>query len=145
MGGFRGLYLGALITVALAALVRTTTTGFCSTPSTTSSATQTQQVSSLLVAAAFVGLAVLEGIFAYLRGTWSSRTAEGITLRLRNYLYDHIQRLPFSFHDYVKTGELIQRTTSDVDAVRRFYADQALGIGRILALFIVNFAVSCCR
>jgi len=41
----------------------------------------------------------------------------------------------------IKTGELIQRSTSDVDAIRRFYADQALGIGRIVALFVVNLTM----
>jgi len=141
MHGFRWLYLGALAAVALGALVRTyyyqllqyVVDEVIGNP---------EALSRLpLAAAAFVGLAVAEGLFAYLRSTWSARTAEGITLRLRDYLLDHIQRLPFSFHDYVKTGELIQRTTSDVDAVRRFYADQALGIGRILALFVVNFTM----
>jgi len=56
-------------------------------------------------------------------------------------LFDHVQRLPFGYHDHAKTGELIQRVTSDVDAVRRFYADQAIGIGRIGVLFVVNMAV----
>lgn len=36
-------------------------------------------------------------------------------------------------------GDLVQRCTSDVDAIRRFYADQAIGIGRIIILFLVNF------
>jgi len=141
MAGFRGLYLGALITVSLAALVRSTYYRLLqhSVDNVFGNGAATDQLP--LVAAAFLGLAVLEGGFAYLRGTWSARTAEGVTLRLRNFLFDHMQRLPFSFHDYVKTGELIQRATSDVDAVRRFYADQALGIGRILALFCVNFGV----
>jgi ATP-binding cassette subfamily B protein len=35
-------------------------------------------------------------------------------------------------------GELIQRSTSDVDAVRRFFADQAIGVVRIGMLFLVN-------
>jgi ATP-binding cassette subfamily B protein len=62
-------------------------------------------------------------------------------MRLRNYLFDHIQRLPFKYHDHAKTGELIQRVTSDVDALRRFYADQAIGVGRIVVMFVVNMAM----
>jgi ATP-binding cassette, subfamily B, bacterial len=31
-----------------------------------------------------------------------------------------------------------------VDALRRFFADQAIGVGRILLLFIVNFVALCC-
>ncbi|NIV29866.1 MAG: ABC transporter ATP-binding protein, partial [Anaerolineae bacterium] len=44
-----------------------------------------------------------------------------------------------TYHDHTSTGELIQRSTSDVDAMRRFFADQAIGAGRILLLFVVNF------
>jgi ATP-binding cassette subfamily B protein len=141
MQGFRWLYFGALAAVALGALVRTYYYRLLQYV-VDDVVGNSEALNRLpLAAAAFVGLAVAEGLFAYLRSTWSARTAEGITLRLRDYLLDHIQRLPFSFHDYVKSGELIQRATSDVDAVRRFYADQALGIGRILALFVVNFTM----
>ncbi len=94
----------------------------------------------LLVALAFVGLALVQGGFTFISGYLASQTAEGVALRLRNYLYDHLQRLSFSYHDRTKTGELIQRSTSDVEAVRRFYQDQAMSIGRILLLFIINFA-----
>lgn len=139
--GYRWLYVGALTAVAAGALVRTYYYRLVRYIVDDVLAQPGAAGQLPLVAAAFVGLAALEGLFAYIRGTWSARTAEGITLRLRNYLFDHIQRLPFGFHDYVKTGELIQRSTSDVDAVRRFFADQALGIGRILALFVVNLTM----
>jgi ATP-binding cassette, subfamily B, bacterial len=94
----------------------------------------------ITVALGFVGLAVFEGLFTFLSGRLAAQTAEGIALRLRNYLYDHIQRLTFTYHDQIQTGELISRSTSDVDAVRRFFADQAIGLGRISLLFLVNLA-----
>ncbi len=94
----------------------------------------------VLVALGFVALAVFEGIFTFFSGRLAAATAEGIALRLRNYLYDHIQRLSFTYHDRTQTGELISRSTSDVDAVRRFFADQAIGLGRISLLFLVNLA-----
>jgi ATP-binding cassette subfamily B protein len=91
------------------------------------------------IAAAFVVLAVFQGLFTFLSGRLAAHTAEATVERLRNYLFDHIQHLPFAYHSETDTGELIQRCTSDVDALRRFYNDQAIGIGRILLLFIVNF------
>jgi ATP-binding cassette subfamily B protein len=94
-----------------------------------------------LVALSFIGLAVVQGVFTYLSGSLSGRTGESVARRLRNYLYDHIQRLSFRFHDRTKTGELIQKVTSDVDAVRRFIAQEAIEFGRILMLFFVNFGV----
>lgn len=92
-----------------------------------------------LVAVGFMVLALVEGTFTFLSGRFAARTAEGIALRLREYLYDHIQRMTFAFHDKTPTGDLIQRATSDVDAVRRFYAEQATGVGRIVLLFSINF------
>lgn len=94
-----------------------------------------------LIGLAFVGLALGQGLFSFLSGRLAARTAEDVTRRLRNYLYDHIQHLPFAYHDHMETGELLQRATSDVDAIRRFIADQAIGAGRVLLLFVVNFAV----
>ena len=94
-----------------------------------------------LIAISFFCLAALQGVFSYISGRLAARTAESITRRLRNFLFDHIQRLSFSYHDRTKTGELIQRTTSDVDAVRLFFSERAIGTGRILMLFLVNLSV----
>ena len=92
-----------------------------------------------LIALGFLAFAALQGIFTYFSGRLAAKSAEGTVERLRNYLYDHIQHLPFAYHSESDTGELIQRCTSDVDALRRFYNDQAIGVGRITLLFIVNF------
>ncbi|MCC7164926.1 MAG: ABC transporter ATP-binding protein [Anaerolineae bacterium] len=92
-----------------------------------------------LIALGFIALALTEGTFSFLSGRFAALTAEGIARKIRNYLYDHIQRMTFAFHDKMPTGDLIQRSTSDVEAVRRFYAEQALGVSRITLLFIVNF------
>jgi ATP-binding cassette subfamily B protein len=124
MKGFRWFYVGTVMCMAIGAGGRALNYEVL---------TKGLMVDQLyLFGVAFVGIAVMQGFFSYLQGTWAARTAEGITLRLRNYLFDHIQRLPFKYHDHAKTGELIQRVTSDVDALRRFYADQAIGIGRML-------------
>ena len=91
-----------------------------------------------LIAAAFVGLAAIEGTFAFLSGRLAAYTAEGIARRLRDFLFDHIQRLSFSYHATTPTGDLIERVTSDVDALRRFFSEQAIGVGRIVLLFVIN-------
>ncbi|HSM71472.1 MAG TPA: ABC transporter ATP-binding protein [Anaerolineales bacterium] len=87
----------------------------------------------------FLGLAILEGGFSFLSGRLAAYTAEGITRRLRDFLFDHIQRLSFSYHATTPTGDLIERVTSDVDALRRFFSEQGIGMGRIILLFIINF------
>ena len=99
-------------------------------------------ITLLIIGLGFVGLAVFEGGLSYISGRLAAYTAEGITRRLRDFLYDHIQRLSFSYHAKTPTGELIERVTSDVDAVRRFLNDQAIGAARIIFLFIINFYAS---
>jgi len=94
----------------------------------------------IIVALGFVCLATIEGSFSYFSGRLAAFTAEGIARRLRNFLFDQIQRLDFSYHDKTPTGELIERCTSDVDALRRFYSEQAIAVGRIVLLFVINFA-----
>jgi ATP-binding cassette subfamily B protein len=89
----------------------------------------------------FVALAIFQGAFSFFSGALASRTAEGVARRLRNFLFDHLQRLSFTYHDKTPTGELISRSTSDVDALRRFFADQVIGAGRIVLLFSVNLIV----
>lgn len=39
---------------------------------------------------------------------------------LRNKLYNHIQHLPFTFHDHAQTGQIISRVIEDVRAIERF-------------------------
>jgi ATP-binding cassette subfamily B protein len=139
MYGFRLAYAGANAGQAVAALSKTGS--YLLLRYLIDQVLGRAEVLSLLpwIAAGFVGLALVEGGASALSGRLAAYTAEGITRRLRDYLYDHIQRLSFTYHDQMSTGELIQRATSDVDSLRRFYAEQAIGIGRILMLFSVNF------
>ncbi len=139
MSGYRWMYLGAIAFLALAALAKTST--YFLLRYFADNALQPDSTTRILlvIALGFVVLAVFEGSFTFLSGRLTAQTAEGITFRLRRFVFDHLQRLSFAYHDKTPTGELIQRSTSDVDALRRFYADQAIGIGRIMMVFGINF------
>ncbi len=136
--GFRLIYAGALVAQALAATAKTTT--FLMLAYLVDNVLLKDKISQgiLLIALSFVGLALVEGTFTFMSGKLAAQTAEGVALRLRNFLYDHLQRMTFTYHDQMATGELIQRVTSDLDAVRRFYSEQAIGVGRIVLLFSIN-------
>ena len=140
MSGYHAEYLAATILVGLAAFAKTLTYLLLQffVDNLLSVGDSIEPV--IFIVLGFVGLAVLQGIFTFLSGVYAARTAEGSTRRLRNYLFDHIQHLTFAYHAETGTGELIQRCTSDVDAIRRFYSDQAIGVGRIFLLFFINFA-----
>lgn len=139
MAGFRPYYLTANLALGIAALAKTGTYMLLRYFVDEYLSLHNDAVSLPLIALGFVGLAFVEGGFSFLSGRLAALTAEGVARRLRNYLYDHIQRLTFAYHAKTDTGELVQRSTSDVDAVRRFFSEQAIGIGRILLLFLVNF------
>jgi len=138
MSGFRRTYLWATLSLGVAALSKTGV--YLVLRQFVDSVLGDPQATPRLpaLAGAVVGLAVFEGFFTYLSGRLAARSAEGIALRLRDYLFDHLQRLPFAYHDRAQTGDLIERSTSDVDALRRFFADQAIMAGRIVLLFAVN-------
>jgi ATP-binding cassette, subfamily B, bacterial len=139
MTGYHWSYIGANASLALAALFKTST--FLLLRFFADNVLGKPEKSTILplMAIGFIVIAAMEGTFTYLSGRLAAYTAEGVTQRLRNYLFDHIQRLSFEYHSKARTGELIERVTSDVDAVRRFFSEQAIGVGRILLLFIVNF------
>jgi ATP-binding cassette subfamily B protein len=138
MQGFRLKYFGATASAGVAAAMKTAT--FLLVQYLIDDVLGNKQLNLLpWVGLAFVGFALLEGGATFLGGWLAAQTAEGIALRLRNYLFDHIQRLTFSYHDRTQTGELLQRATSDVDTIQRFFLQQALDVGRILLLFLINF------
>lgn len=80
----------------------------------------------------------------YFRAKLSAIVGEGFAAKLRNKLYDHIQRLPYIWHSKVQTGDIIQRCTSDLDTVRRFLALQMIQLFRsiFMALFIIPIMLS---
>ena len=62
---------------------------------------------------------------------------ENTAQRLKDRLYNHIQKLPYNYHVHAKTGDLIQRCTSDVETTRRFLQQQTIEIAR--AVFFSGF------
>ncbi len=145
MSDYRAPYLGATGALAVSALAKTCTyllLGYFADKVLTQGFYFAGTLSRTLamIGLSFVGLAVVEGAFSFLSGRLAAYTAEGITRRLRDFLFDHIQRLSFSYHSRTPTGDLIERVTSDVDSLRRFFSEQAIGIGRIILLFGINWA-----
>src|SRR3990172_10163588 len=71
----------------------------------------------VLSALAILGIGILRAILVYLQRYLSEWIASHIGYDLRNRIYDHIQHLPFSFHDHAQTGQLISRSIEDVRSV----------------------------
>ena len=55
---------------------------------------------------------------------------------LRNQMYDHIQYLPFSYHDHAQSGQLISRCIEDVRSIERFAGSAVAELIRFVFLTI---------
>lgn len=94
-----------------------------------------------ILGAVLVGLNLLNGVFTFFKGRLSAVASENIALTLREQLYSHLQRLPFSYHVKAATGDLIQRCTSDVDTIRRFLSVQIMEVVNTLLLVTLSLVI----
>ena len=72
----------------------------------------------LIMAALILAFAICRSIFTFLQMNTANAATERVIQNVRNRLYNHIQLLPYTYHANAKTGNLIQRCTSDVDTIR---------------------------
>ena len=86
MKGYGWFYLGANLSLGMAALLKTST--FMLLRFYADSVLGKPEMNGALpwVALGFITFAALEGTFTYLSGRLAAYTAEGVTQRLRNYL-----------------------------------------------------------
>ena len=83
---------------------------------------------------ALLGIAALRFVVGVGRRLASGRASLGIEYDLRNRMWAHLLRQPFSYFDRWPTGQLMSRAMSDIQNVRMF-----LGYG--LVFFVTNIAM----
>ena len=71
--------------------------------------------------ALLVGVTALRSVAVYGQNYLVAFLAQRLAYRLRNQLYDKLQRLSFAYHDRAQTGDLMSRAAADVEAVRHFF------------------------
>jgi ATP-binding cassette subfamily B protein len=86
----------------------------------------------------FFGLLQAFGIAA--RRYFGFRLSYRAEADLRNRMFEHIQRLAFSFHDQTSTGQLMARASSDLSQVRLILAMLPITTANV-AMFVVVIAV----
>ena len=86
------------------------------------------------LALAIAGAAVLRLAFSVVRRLVAGRVSLGVEVDLRNRMYSHLQSLELGFFDSQQTGQLMSRSTVDLQSVRFF-----LGYGLI---FMVQSALT---
>lgn len=92
-----------------------------------------------------IGLAllfgVLEAVLFGVRRRAMTTSALAIETDLRRDFYQHLQRLPVSFHDRWPSGQLLSRVTSDLSTLRRFVGFMAVFFFANLAVIVVVLAM----
>ena len=98
----------------------------------------TQGQTNFLVTAAglILGLAALRAVIGFGNRYSSAWLAHRVAYDLRNRLYNHIQRLPFSFHDHAQSGQLISRCIEDVRSLQNFTGSGMLELVRVLIMMV---------
>src|SRR5437868_8975374 len=69
-------------------------------------------------ALAVMAIAVVGAISSYTEDYLTTSVGQWVMHDLRRTLYHHIQRLSLAYHDKKRTGDLISRVTSDIDAIQ---------------------------
>jgi ATP-binding cassette subfamily B protein len=84
----------------------------------------------LLIVAVFIGRGFFNFGNLYLAESLSQRAS----YRIRNSIYDKLQHLSFAFHDHEHTGNLMSKSTVDVEMVRNFVQMGLVRSGQIFIL-----------
>ena len=97
-----------------------------------------------IMAAAIMVVAVVQVASNYLFRVYNTKASETLVKTMRDRLFSHIQRLPFSWHMKNRTGDIIQRCTSDIDTTKNFLSEQLTQVFRvvILLIFSITFMAS---
>jgi len=90
---------------------------------------------------ATVVIMLLRSVFMFVRGRSISIASEGVAKRIRDALYDHLQKLPYDYHVKAETGDLIQRATTDVETVRRFLSVQLISTANAIFMLVLAFVL----
>lgn len=90
----------------------------------------------LVAAAILIGLSFLRMLIGFGNRYTSEWLAHHIAYDLRNKLYNHIQRLSFSYHDHAQSGQLISRCIEDVRSLQHFTGSGMMELARVFVLMI---------
>ena len=99
---------------------------------------------TLMRDAGLILLAVaLQGLFLFLMRMTLIRSSRQMEYELRNDLYDHMQRLHAGFYRRTRVGDLLSRTTNDLDAVRNFLGPGIMYFANTIVTFCFAVTLMC--
>ncbi len=88
----------------------------------------------------YFGVSLLRDLFRFRRGLTQTAIVHGVISDLRCKLYEKVQRLSVEYHGDTSSGELIARSTRDIDKIRMFLATTVF-MGPEIISYIVGAGV----
>lgn len=85
-----------------------------------------------------LGLGLISAILGLSNRYLSEWVAARVGYDLRNRMYDHIQYLPFTYHDHAQSGQLISRCIEDVRSIEKFAGSS---IAEIVRFFLLTLGI----
>lgn len=95
----------------------------------------------LIMGLVIIGLSILSGVFSFLMRQTVVVASRHIEYDLRNRLFDHLLRLSGSFYQSHSTGDLITRSTSDIEQVRRYIGPAIMYTTRAVVTIVTALTV----
>lgn len=90
----------------------------------------------LLYSALLVGIVIVEGLFRYQMRMVLIGLSREIEYELRNDLFRHLTRLPASYYQSHRVGDVMSRATNDLSAVRMVLGPGIMYTANTLATFV---------
>jgi len=98
-------------------------------------------------AMAVLAIALVGALSSYTEKYLTTSVGQWVMHDLRRTLYHHVQRLSLAYHDQKRTGDLISRVTSDIDAIQSLISTTLLGlvvnvltlVGMIAVMFYLSW------
>lgn len=71
--------------------------------------------------ALFFALGIVTAVFRYLQYILLQKGANRIIRKMRNDVFEHVQRLPIRYFDNLPAGKVVARITNDTEAIRELF------------------------
>ena len=85
-----------------------------------------------------VGIAVFGFAFFYGSRVFNTKAAETLVKTMRDKVFRHLLALPDAWYGNNRTGDIIQRCTSDINMVKDFLSEQLVAVFRIVVMLVLS-------
>jgi ABC-type multidrug transport system fused ATPase/permease subunit len=87
-----------------------------------------------------IGALLLQALASYFRVSLFAKVTEKTMASVRMHLYDHLMTLPISFYEKRRVGEIISRSTNDVDQLQDMLSGTLPDFARQVVTIVIGVA-----